>query len=192
MIGTHLRFPARRAVDGIAALERFYSMAKSGAVPMEDFTKLHSMALESLRRIAAIAREYPLTDEQEEAVSGAVRRIEGFTASMSPEDESPPWWLWGLVALGGAGVGALVVDALSPSSGKRPSQAMSGAGYGAGGHVGKGEAAMLAISVVSSFLGFLGWKHRDTAVGTMTMGAAASAAGVSLTMLVRDLAGAES
>lgn len=178
-------FPPVQAIEGIRSLEKFYSLAAAGQVSVDDFDKLHSMALDSLRTIADIARSYSLTDAQENSVREAIARIEGMTVPMSQESTGTPWWYWLIAVLAGAGVGAGLMAAFS-TSGPSHRAEMGRAGPFRNP---SDTVAMLATAAGGSVVGLTGYAFKDSALGTLAMGAGSSVVGVSLTLLLKELLG---
>jgi hypothetical protein len=176
------RFPPRFAIEALGVLERAYRLAAEGQVSVDDFSRMQGMALQSLKDIAAIARSYPLTPDQEQAVQTAVSRIEGMTLPMVGSTGTP-WWVYLLVGLLGAGIGAGAVALLAePSHPGRPEMA--------GIRTTPSDTGIMAATMgVGSLIGLAGHAYRDTAAGALAVGAGSSVVGVSLTLLIKGLVG---
>lgn len=178
-------FPPRQAIEGIRTLERFYELAASGQVSVDDFDHLHSLALDSLRTIADIARSYPLTTDQDSAIRDAQARLEQMTVPMTGDSGGTPWWAWALAILAGAGAGAGIVALLSPEypasrarmSGMPPATLQSNA------------VPMLVTMAGGSVIGLVGNAYKETPVGALALGAGSSVVGVSLTLLLQSVIG---
>lgn len=178
------RFPPRFAIEALGVLERVYRLAAEGQVSVDDFSRMQGMALQSLKDIAAIARSYPLTSDQEQAVQTAVSRIEGMTLPMAASGGTP-WWVYLLVGLLGAGVGAGAVALLAePSRGSASGAQMSGI------PAGRSDVGIMGATLAGgSLLGLAGAGYRDTSFGALALGAGSSVVGVSLTLLLKALVG---
>lgn len=178
------RFPPRFAIEALGVLERAYRLAAAGQVSVDDFSRMQGMALQSLKDIAAIARTYPLTPDQEQAVQTAVSRIEGMTLPMVDAGPGTPWWIYLLVGLLGAGVGAGAVALLAEPSRSSARTELSGT------PAGRSDAGIMAATLAGgSLLGLVGAGYRDTSFGALALGAGSSVVGVSLTLLLKGLVG---
>jgi hypothetical protein len=80
-------------------------------ISVGDFDAFHQAALASINDVAQIARAHELSQDEEDAIRTATRKIEGFTVAITPcPSEKPlvssglPWWAAGLagLAVGGA------------------------------------------------------------------------------------------
>lgn len=180
-------FPPRQAIEGIRSLERFYALAAAGQVSVEEFDRLHSMALQSLSQIAEIARSYSISSEQESAIRESISRIEGMTVPMAPEGAAggTPWWYWLLAILAGAGAGAGLVAAFSQC----PTRLGEEMGRTNAFHSPSDALAMVATMAGGSVVGLTGHAYKDTALGALALGAGSSVIGVSLTLLLKELLG---
>jgi len=85
-------------------------------ISVGDFDAFHQAALSAIGDVAAIARTHGLSDDEENAVRTAIRKIDGYTVAQTPCPESPsvsssprlvssgpPWWAIGLVGLAAGG-----------------------------------------------------------------------------------------
>jgi hypothetical protein len=174
------------AVRLLAALERGWSLAQAGVISETQFLLFQSIAADALRTVSSIARDYPLTSDEEEAIRTASRRVEGFTVALEadpPAAAGPPWWTWALAALGGAALGAGAIALFSNDEGSRR---MSGPVHS------RRSILWPALAVMGSGLvvGAAGFPRRESVGGALAIGAGSSAAGAALTLLVLQVTGA--
>jgi len=172
------------AIRLLGAIERGWMLAQAGMISETKFLLFQSIAADALRTVSSIAREYPLTSDEEEAIRQASRRVEGFTVAMEAEAaDRPKWWIWAAAGLAGAALGAGAVALFSDSQGSRrmsgPSDRKSGILWPA-----------LAVLGSGLVIGAAGFPHRESVGGALAIGAGSSAAGAALTLLLLDLSGA--
>lgn len=164
----------------LSALEHGYRLAQSGVVSEQDFLLFQTIAADALRTVSSIARTYPLTEDEEEAVRTASRRVEGFTTALENLPARPAWWTWALAALGGAALGAGATALLSGSGSSRMSGPRQDRSIWPG---------ALAVLLSGLVVGAAGFPYRESPGGAIALGAGSSAAGAALTLLLLDAAG---
>lgn len=92
------------------------NLGQTNRISVGDFDAFHQAALSAIGDVASIARSHGLSDDEENAVRTAIRKVDGYSVAMTPCPESPlvssglPWWAVGIAGL--AAGGAIVHFAL--------------------------------------------------------------------------------